>query len=181
MDFTGVRASNLFAAAGQNAGNTSMPNIFYNGPQPGLFRVSSTGDQTNQRGTPVVENNDESLGGMGSYFLDEDEDIDQSDEEPIKDIKETEDSPIKEANNPMEPKDETSREKSTSPKRSPRGDSSENSDATADSDRIRIDPNYKWLLKDLNLSNKKRVIDVTALLEQNEAQSKNEQHNLEQV
>lgn len=34
-------------------------------------------------------------------------------------------------------------------------------------DRLKIDPNYKWLLKDLNLNNDKRVIDVTALIENN--------------
>ncbi|CAF0890143.1 unnamed protein product, partial [Brachionus calyciflorus] len=35
------------------------------------------------------------------------------------------------------------------------------------SDRLRIDPNYKWLLKDLHLNNDTRVIDVTDILEDN--------------
>ena len=34
--------------------------------------------------------------------------------------------------------------------------------------RLKMDPNYKWLLKDLNLNNNKRVIDVTALLDEQE-------------
>lgn len=34
--------------------------------------------------------------------------------------------------------------------------------------RLRIDPNYRWLLKDLRLSNEKRVIDVTELIAQHE-------------
>ena len=34
--------------------------------------------------------------------------------------------------------------------------------------RLKMDPNYKWLLKDLNLNNNKRVIDVTALLHEND-------------
>ncbi len=36
------------------------------------------------------------------------------------------------------------------------------------STELRIDPNYKWLLKDLNLNNDKRVIDVTDVIEMNE-------------
>lgn len=35
-------------------------------------------------------------------------------------------------------------------------------------DRIRIDPNYRWLLKDLNLTDNKRMMDVTDLIEKNE-------------
>lgn len=34
---------------------------------------------------------------------------------------------------------------------------------------ILIDPNYGWLLKDLNLNNDKRVIDVTEMIELNES------------
>jgi hypothetical protein len=45
--------------------------------------------------------------------------------------------------------------------------SSENSEA-ANERRLKIDPNYKWLLKGLNLNNNKRVIDVTALLDEND-------------
>ena len=45
--------------------------------------------------------------------------------------------------------------------------SSENSEA-ANERRLKIDPTYKWLLKDLNLNNNKRVIDVTALLDEND-------------
>ena len=37
------------------------------------------------------------------------------------------------------------------------------------STEIRIDPNYGWLLKDLNLNNDKRVIDVTEMIELNES------------
>ena len=48
---------------------------------------------------------------------------------------------------------------------------------------LRMDPNYKWLLKDLNLSNKKPVIDLTALIVLNESkklEQANEEH-LEQL
>jgi hypothetical protein len=45
--------------------------------------------------------------------------------------------------------------------------SSENSDEVSER-RLKIDPNYKWLLKDLNLNNNKRVIDVTAILDEND-------------
>lgn len=38
----------------------------------------------------------------------------------------------------------------------------------ADLERIRVDPNYEWLLKDLNLTNEKRVIDVTDIIEKHE-------------
>jgi hypothetical protein len=45
--------------------------------------------------------------------------------------------------------------------------SSENSEEVNER-RLKIDPNYKWLLKDLNLNNNKRVIDVTAILDEND-------------
>lgn len=38
-----------------------------------------------------------------------------------------------------------------------------------ESTELRIDPNYTWLLKDLNLNNNKRVIDVTDVIELNES------------
>ncbi len=44
--------------------------------------------------------------------------------------------------------------------------SSENSEEVNER-RLKIDPNYKWLLKDLNFNNNKRVIDVTAILDEN--------------
>lgn len=37
------------------------------------------------------------------------------------------------------------------------------------SDILKIDPNYKWLLKDIKLSNNKRVIDVTELIDLNDS------------
>ncbi len=51
--------------------------------------------------------------------------------------------------------------------------SSSNNNSTRSSiikstDALRMDPNYKWLLKDLKLSNNKRVIDVTDLIDLNE-------------
>lgn len=51
----------------------------------------------------------------------------------------------------------------------------ENLATSLSSDRLRIDPNYKWLLKDLNLNNDTRVIDVTDILEdKKENEEKNE-------
>ncbi|RNA01318.1 hypothetical protein BpHYR1_020601 [Brachionus plicatilis] len=51
----------------------------------------------------------------------------------------------------------------------PEADEKDNNETAArslSSDRLRIDPNYKWLLKDLDLSNETRVIDVTDILEE---------------
>ena len=42
------------------------------------------------------------------------------------------------------------------------------------STELRMDPNYKWLLKDLNLNNDKRMIDVTAMIELNESKQNEE-------
>ena len=41
--------------------------------------------------------------------------------------------------------------------------------------RLRLDPSYAWLLKDLALSNNKRVIDVTQLLDENDQFAKSKQ------
>jgi hypothetical protein len=49
--------------------------------------------------------------------------------------------------------------------------SSNASDAIMNERRLKMDPNYKWLLKDLNLNNNKRVIDVTAMLDDDEETS----------
>ncbi len=43
--------------------------------------------------------------------------------------------------------------------------------------RLRIDPNYVWLLKDLALSNQKRVIDVTNMLEEEKVNTSNDENN----
>ena len=55
------------------------------------------------------------------------------------------------------------------------GDGSLSSKASSlTNDRLRIDPNYKWLLKDLNLNNNRRVIDVTEIIEYTETKNANE-------
>jgi hypothetical protein len=41
--------------------------------------------------------------------------------------------------------------------------------------RLRVDPNYKWLLKDLNLSDSRRMMDVTELIEENEKLNKSQE------
>lgn len=48
---------------------------------------------------------------------------------------------------------------------------SKDSSSSSSSDRLRIDPDYKWLLKDLNLSNETRVIDVTDILDDNQVKN----------
>lgn len=44
-------------------------------------------------------------------------------------------------------------------------DEDEDVDEEPDEDRMRMDPNYRWLLKDLKLSENKRVMDVTDLID----------------
>lgn len=53
----------------------------------------------------------------------------------------------------------------------------ENLATSLSSERLRIDPNYKWLLKDLNLSNETRVIDVTEILEDKKISCKENEEN----
>lgn len=43
-------------------------------------------------------------------------------------------------------------------------DDEQDIEKTDEDSRLKIDPNYRWLLKDLKLSEQKRVIDVTDLL-----------------
>jgi len=129
--------------------------------------------QEDRAGTDHFLDDDEEISDVDYYGNEEDDNYDfenRTDEEDLKEIiKKAQEAGYLDKNddsNLEEVEEEEVRSETTS--RSSTGSSEYANAKRNNSTELRIDPNYKWLLKDLNLNNDKRVIDVTDVIEMNE-------------
>ena len=152
-------------------------------------------------GKNVIEHAPSMHDEAGGFFLDEYDDMDEEEEEEVYEDEEDRQTrkefekisqelseQLKNSPHKNDYLDSNSKQTKDSPRislktglssefessRSSSRNSGESTSATSikSSDILKIDPNYRWLLKDLKLSNNKRVIDVTDLIDLNESQEK---------
>jgi hypothetical protein len=178
----------------QNLINKSLAYLFYN-------NSNITPKKRAAYAKNVIETASSMQDEGGNYFLDNDEDDEDNEDDDDNDEEEDDDDediqtedetnlpkiekhkPKESPNNKSEylqvksPKNLTSPRISLKTGHSDTGSSNESNSRTSSrtsvlsSDILKMDPNYKWLLKDLKLNNNKRVIDVTDIIEMNQKEN----------
>ncbi len=177
----------------QNLINKSLAYLFYN-------NSNITPKKRAAYAKNVIETASSMQDEGGNYFLDNDEDYEDDDNEEEEEDDDDDDEDIQTDDETNLPKIEKQKPKESpnnkseylqvkSPKNltSPRislktghsdtSSSNESNSRTSSrtsvlsSDILKMDPNYKWLLKDLKLNNNKRVIDVTDMIEMNQKEN----------